>query len=44
MAEQAGTEVYVDSELAEPLSDSVMDVQNTEDGLTFVFRTQAPEA
>jgi Fe-S cluster assembly iron-binding protein IscA len=43
VAEQAGTEVYVDSELAEPLSDSVMDVQNTEQGLTFVFRTQAPE-
>ncbi len=44
VAEQAGTEVYIDSELAEPLSDTVMDVQDTEEGLTFVFRTQAPEA
>lgn len=44
VAEQAGTEVYIDPELAEPLSGTVMDVQNTEEGLTFVFRTQAEEA
>jgi Fe-S cluster assembly iron-binding protein IscA len=38
VAEQAGTEVYVDPALAEPLSDAVMDVQETNEGLTFVFR------
>jgi Fe-S cluster assembly iron-binding protein IscA len=32
VAEQAGTEVYVDPELAEPLDEAVMDVQNTEQG------------
>lgn len=44
VTEQAGTEVYVDSELAEPLSDRVMEVQNTEEGLTFVFRAQPTDA
>lgn len=44
VAEQAGTQIYVDPELAEPLDQAVMDVQNTEQGLTFVFRTQAEEA
>lgn len=44
VAEHANTEVYVDPELAEPLSDAVMDVENREEGLTFVFRTGAPEA
>lgn len=41
VAEQAGTKVYVDSELAEPLSEAVMDVQNTAEGLSFVFRTDS---
>jgi Fe-S cluster assembly iron-binding protein IscA len=44
VAEQSGTEVYVDSELAEPLSDAVMDVEDSGEGLTFVFRSKAPEA
>lgn len=44
IAEQDGTEVFVDSELAEPLSDTVMDVQNTEEGMTFVFRSGPTEA
>lgn len=44
VAEQAGTEVYVDSELAEPLSGAVMDVEDTGEGLTFVFRSKSPEA
>lgn len=44
VAEQSGTEVYVDSVLAEPLSGAVMDVQDTEEGLAFVFRTLPPEA
>lgn len=44
VAEQAGTELYVDSALAEPLSDSVMEVESTEEGLTFVFRNQTQES
>lgn len=44
VAEQAGTEVYVDSALAEPLAEAVMDVQETNEGLTFVFRTSPAEA
>lgn len=43
VTEQAGTEVFVDPELAEPLSDAVMDVRDTEEGLAFVFRARAPE-
>jgi Fe-S cluster assembly iron-binding protein IscA len=41
VAEKAGTEIYVDSKIAEPLAETVMDVQNSETGLTFVFRPQA---
>lgn len=41
VAEQAGTEVYVAPEIAEPLADRVMDLQETEEGLAFVFRTRA---
>jgi Fe-S cluster assembly iron-binding protein IscA len=41
VAEKAGTEIYVDSRIAEPLAETVMDVQNSETGLTFVFRPQA---
>ncbi|MBW3666765.1 MAG: hypothetical protein KY394_04130 [Actinobacteria bacterium] len=44
VAEQAGTEVYVDPGLAEPLSGAVMDVEDTNEGLTFVFRSRSPEA
>ncbi|MGD2059982.1 MAG: hypothetical protein PVF87_03885 [Acidimicrobiia bacterium] len=43
VAEQAGTEVYVDSDLAEPLSNAVMDVEETGEGLAFVFRTQTAD-
>lgn len=39
MAEQAGTEVYLDPKLAQPLADTTMDVQQTEEGLAFVFRS-----
>lgn len=42
-AEHAGTEIYLDPVLAEPLSDSVMDVQNSDQGLSFVFVPQSPE-
>lgn len=44
VAEQAGTEVYVDSELAGPLDDALMDVEETGQGLAFVFRTRPAEA
>lgn len=41
VAEKAGTEIYVDSKIAEPLAETVMDVEDSEKGITFVFRTQA---
>ncbi|MGH8947122.1 MAG: hypothetical protein ACRDVL_13370 [Acidimicrobiia bacterium] len=44
VAEQAGTEIYVDPALAEPLAEAVMDVQETTEGLTFVFVTPGAEA
>lgn len=34
------TSVYLDPEVAEPLSEAVMDVQDSEEGLAFVFRPQ----
>jgi Fe-S cluster assembly iron-binding protein IscA len=40
VAEQAGTEIFVDSKIAEPLAETVMDVQDSEEGLVFVFREQ----
>lgn len=41
VAEQAGTEVYVAPEIVEPLADTLMDVQDSDEGLVFVFRPQA---
>ena len=41
MAEQSGTEVYLDSKLVQPLADTTMDVQQTDEGLAFVFRSDA---
>lgn len=40
MTEQSGTEVYLDSKLVEPLADTTMDVQRTDDGPAFVFRAE----
>jgi Fe-S cluster assembly iron-binding protein IscA len=40
MAEQAGQEVYLDSKLIQPLADTTMDVQQTDEGLAFVFRSE----
>lgn len=40
VAEQAGTEIFVDSKIAEPLAETVMDVQDSEEGFVFVFREQ----
>jgi Fe-S cluster assembly iron-binding protein IscA len=42
VAEQAGTEVHVDPEIAEPLAEVVMDVEQSGEGLAFVFRPQVP--
>lgn len=41
LAEQGGTQVYVDPLIVDALSESVMDVREGDDGLTFVFRPQA---
>lgn len=41
MVEQSGTEVYLDSKLTQPLADSTMDIQQTDEGLAFVFRSDA---
>lgn len=38
VAEQGDTEVHVAPALVDPLADAIMDVEDTEDGLTFVFR------
>lgn len=40
VAAQAGTEVHIDPDIAEPLADAVMDVQQSPEGLAFVFRPQ----
>lgn len=41
VTEQAGTEVYVDPAIAEPLAEVVLDVQDSDEGLAFVFRPQS---
>ena len=40
VAEQAGTEILVDPGLAEPLSDVVLDIEDTGEGVAFVFLPQ----
>lgn len=40
LVEQAGTEVYLDPVVVEPLENTIMDVQDQGDGLAFVFRGQ----
>lgn len=40
VAEQAGTEVFVDPEVAGVLSDTVMEVEDRGEGLAFVFVPQ----
>ena len=44
VTEQAGTDVYVAPDVAEPLSSAVMDVQDSEEGMQLVFRAQDPYA
>jgi Fe-S cluster assembly iron-binding protein IscA len=44
VTEQAGTEIYVAPEVAEPLSAAVMDVHDSDDGLQLVIRPQRNEA
>ena len=41
VAAQAGTEVLIDPQLAEPLADVVLDVEDSGEGLSFVFLPQA---
>jgi Fe-S cluster assembly iron-binding protein IscA len=40
VAEQSGTEIYVAPELAEPLSESMIDVEQTPDGAQLVIKPQ----
>lgn len=40
VVEQSGTEIHLDERVVEPLENTVMDVQDTEEGLAFVFRSQ----
>lgn len=40
VAKQGDTKVHVAPEIVEPLADTVMDLRDTEQGLTFVFRPQ----
>lgn len=40
VVEQSGTEIHVDPKIVQPLENTTMDVQDTEEGLAFVFRGQ----
>ncbi len=40
VAEQAGTDLYVAEEVAEPLADSLIDVEDTEQGVQLVVKPQ----
>lgn len=40
VVEQSGTEIHLDPVVAQPLSDTIMDVQDTAEGPAFVFRDQ----
>jgi Fe-S cluster assembly iron-binding protein IscA len=42
VSEQAGTELYVAPEVAEPLADSLIDVEDTPQGLQLVVKPQQP--
>ena len=42
LIEQSGTEVHLDEKVVGPLEDVVMDVRDTDEGMAFVFRGQAP--
>lgn len=39
--EQSGTEVHIDPKVVQPLENTIMDVQDSEEGLAFVFRSQS---
>lgn len=40
IVEKAGTEIYLDPQVVSPLEDTMMDVEDTDEGLAFVFRNQ----
>ncbi|HUH08203.1 MAG TPA: hypothetical protein VML96_10415 [Egibacteraceae bacterium] len=44
VTEQAGTHIFIAPEVAQPVSDSVMDLQQTEDGPRLVIRSQEEES
>ncbi len=41
IVEQSGTEIHLDPRVVQPLADTIMDVRDSEGGLTFVFESQA---
>lgn len=43
IVEQAGTEIHLDPKVVQPLENTVMDVRDSEEGLAFVFKSQAEE-
>lgn len=40
VVEKAGTEIYLDPVVVTPLENTMMDVEDTEEGLSFIFRNQ----
>jgi len=40
VVEKAGTEIYLDPMVVTPLEKTLMDVETTEEGLSFVFRSE----
>lgn len=39
--EQSGTEIHLDPKVVEPLENTLMDIQDGEEGMTFVFKSQS---
>lgn len=40
VTEQAGTEIYIDPQVAEPLADSMIDLEQTDEGPQLVLKPQ----
>lgn len=38
--EQSGTEIHLDPKVVQPLENTIMDVRDGEEGLSFVFKSQ----
>lgn len=41
VVEQSGTEIHLDPKVVEPLENTMMDVQDGEEGMAFVFKSQS---